>query len=150
MFSFCQEPHRRCTLQNLHGSTWVWLSTFAKGNNFHAFASRPSSCRKSSKTILTFRPPLPTPKVEQTSNQSQEHWLNPKLFSSSLVKPRNAHNWMTGRSRTVINQRVSPCCDKQQFRMHISGTGIEASVLITSSLNLFLLLHGGQKKLSIN
>lgn len=57
---------------------------------------------------------------------------------------------MTGRSRTVITQSVSACCDKQQFRMHISGTGIETSVLITSSLNLFLLLHGGQKEQSIN
>lgn len=30
--------------------------------------------------------------------------------------------------------------------MHILGTGIEASVLITSSLNLSLLLHGSQRE----
>lgn len=30
-FSYCQEPQRMRTLQNLHGSKWARLSTFAQG-----------------------------------------------------------------------------------------------------------------------
>lgn len=149
-FSAFQESQRTCTLKNLCGNTWVWLSTFAQGNNFHAFASRSSPCRKSNNTILTFRPPLPTPKVEQTSNQPQEYLLKPELFSrTSVVKPRDAQNWMTGRSRTVISQPLillwQAAVQNAYFR-HRNRSKCP-NYLFSKS---FLLLHGGQKEHSIN
>lgn len=39
--------------------------------------------------IQLLDPPISTPKAEQTSNQPQEYWLKPELFSrTSVVKPR--------------------------------------------------------------
>jgi len=80
--------HKGCT----HYKT-VWKRTrmikhIYPGQQFPCFCLKVLS-RKSSNTISTFRPPLPTSKAEQTSNQPQEHWLKPKLFSrSSTVKSR--------------------------------------------------------------